>query len=136
MAHVVPKARHDEAGVAPDVLLPTQYLDRVRPQNEFTGEQRLIIAVLEHAIDDYLKYAAATDRRRRRVFLNAERWVESADASPLYSFQTICDHLGLDAAYLRRGLRRCAARARREALRPAGVIEFVVPPERRRASNE
>jgi len=135
MAHAVPKA-HAEAGLGPDALLPTQHFDRVRPRNEFTGERRLIIAVLELAIDDYLRCAAATDRHRRRVFLSAERWVESADASPLYSFQTICDHLGLDAAYLRRGLRRCRARARREALCPAGVIEFVVPPERRRASNE
>jgi len=117
-------------------VVSTQYFDRVRLRNEFTGERRLIIAVLELAIDDYLKYAAATDRRRRRVFLSAQRWVESANASPLCSFQAICDHLGLDAAYLRRGLRRCTARDRREALRPAGVIELVVPPERRRVSNE
>lgn len=136
MVHAIPKARDAPAGLVPDTLLPTQYFDRVRPRKEFTGEQRLVVAVLEHAVDDYLKYAVATDRRRRRVFLSAQRWVESADASSLYSFQGICDHLGLDAEYLRRGLRRWAARARRDTRRPAGVCEFVVPLERRRASNE
>jgi AraC-like DNA-binding protein len=103
---------------------------------ELTGEQRLAAAVLQHAVDDYLKYAAATDRRGRRLFADARRWVESAKKSNSYSFEAICDHLGLDADYLRRGLRAATVQVRCETLRAVTMEGVVGPPLRRRASNE
>jgi hypothetical protein len=123
---------------APDTLLPGQYFDRIRRRSDLTGEQRMMVAVLEMGVDDFLKHAAAKDRLRQGLFTDAERWVESTDRSYLYAFETICDHLGLDAGYVRRGLRDYRERAR------GGVADSVVDespaeaaaPEHRRAGNE
>jgi AraC-like DNA-binding protein len=103
---------------------------------DLTGEQRLAAAVLQHAVDDYLKYAPATDRRGRRLFADARRWVESGKKADPYSFEAICDHLGLDAGYLRRGLRVATVQVRCETLRAVTMVGVVGPALRRRASNE
>jgi hypothetical protein len=123
---------------APGALLPIQYFDRLRRRTDCTGEQQLMIAMLESGVDDYLKYAAARDPRRRTLFADAEKWIESDRRSWLYDFGTICDHLGLDTQHLRAGLRRLKARARGETrLRLSCDAGETVPvPEHRRASNE
>ena len=90
----------------PDTLLPSQFFDRARRRSEHDGERRLMIAVLEDAVDVYRKQAAARDGRGRQLFLDAEEWIEDPDRTWLFSFQNICDVLDLDADYLRRGLRR------------------------------
>ena len=125
---------------APDTLLPGQYFDRLRRGKDLTGEQRLMISVLESAVDDYLKHAAARDRLRQGLFAEAERWVESTDRSWLYAFETICDHLSLDAEYVRRGLRDRREQARGQERLPVEPIpvdagEADASP-RRRAGNE
>jgi hypothetical protein len=120
---------------APDTMLATQYFDRIRRRKDLTGEQRLMCAVIEDAIDNYLKHATATRPDHRDRFAEAEAWVESADRSRLYAFETICDYLGLEAEYLRGGLRRWKARARKEPA-PAAIPEVAEAPEQRRAINE
>jgi hypothetical protein len=120
-------------------MLAGQYFDRIRRRRDFTGEQRLMCAIIEDAIDTYLKHAAATRRHHQEIFLEAERWIESEDASWIYAFETICDHLGLHAGHLRRGLRARKALARGEAVRAEPATETptpVEPSQRRRASNE
>ena len=124
---------------APDTLLPGQYFDRIRRGKDLTGEQQLMIAVLELAVEDYMKHAAARDRLRQGLFAEAERWIESTDRSWLYAFETICDHLGLDVEYVRTGLRARRERARDHGPTepiPTNAIEAEAPPERRRAGNE
>jgi len=107
----------------------------------------MMVAVLEMAIDDYMKHAAATDRLRQGLFTEVERWIESTDRSWLYAFATICDHVGLDVDYMRRGLRAWRRRALEGAhgavsddaqaspMPPDAADEAPVP-ERRRAGNE
>lgn len=63
-----------------------------------------MLAVLSDAIECYQKYATATTRRGRNLFTNAERWINSRDASWPYSFEHICDVLSINANYLRLGL--------------------------------
>ena len=124
---------------APDTLLPGQYFDRIRRGKDLTGEQRLMTAVLELAVDDYMKHAAARDRLRQGLFAEAERWIESTDRSWLYAFETICDHLGLDVDYVRRGLRELRDRARDHGSGhrvPVVAVEGDATLERRRAGNE
>ena len=89
----------------PDTLLPSQFFDRVRRRTEHEGERRLMIAVLEDAVSVYRKQAGVREGRNREIFLEAEEWIEDQDRTWLFSFQNICDVLGLDADYLRRGLR-------------------------------
>ena len=95
----------------PDTLLPTQFFDRVRRRSEHDAERRLMIAVLEDAVDVYRKQAGAADQRGQQLFGEAEEWIEDTDRSWLFSFENICDVLDLDADYLRRGLRSWKDRA-------------------------
>jgi len=95
----------------PDTLLPSQFFDRVRRRTEHDGERRLMIAVLEDAVDVYRKQAGAKDARGEQLFDGAEQWIEDSDRAWLFSFQNICDVLDLDADYLRRGLRTWKQRA-------------------------
>ena len=43
--------------VQPDTLLPSQYFDRIRRRGQYDGERRLMIAILEDAVDVYRKQA-------------------------------------------------------------------------------
>ena len=119
--------RRAAAVFTPDTLLASQYFDRLRSRGHLSGEQRLMYAIIAAAVDEYLAYAASTDGPGRALFAEAERWIESDDRSSLHAFGTICDHLGLNADYLRRGLRRVEMRARGHGAAPL---------ERRMASNE
>jgi hypothetical protein len=108
----------------PDVLLPGQFFAAMRKRVPKEPEYRLIVAVLEDAVDCYQKYALAREPKARQLFEDAAEWIESDDRRWPYSFVSICDVLGLNPEYVRRGLRewkdRQATSARRAGLgRPA-----------------
>src|SRR5262249_32883704 len=69
-------------------------------------EKRLFLAVLEEAVVTFQRYATEQGRRGRRLFREAEEWMGSEELCWPCSFRNICDVLGLDAGYLRQGLRR------------------------------
>ena len=106
----------------PDTLLPSQFFDRVRRRSEHDGERRLMIAVLEDAVDVYRKQAGSKDPRGEQLFQEAEAWIEDLDRAWLFSFQNICDVLDLDAEYLRRGLR--ALKQRAQGARRGQVVQL------------
>jgi hypothetical protein len=95
----------------PDMLLPSQYFDRLRRRSEYDAERRLMIAVLEDAVDVYRKQAGAREHRGRQLFADAEEWIENRDRTWLFSFENICDVLDIDASYVRRGLHEWKRRA-------------------------
>jgi hypothetical protein len=85
---------------------PPQVAERIKRQPEC----RLLWAVLEDGMETYMKYAAATGRRGKRLFAEAERWIMEDDPTWLCSFVSICHILGLEPEYLRAGLKRWRAR--------------------------
>ena len=111
----------------PDTLLPSQYFGRVGRRSEFDGERRLMIAVLEDAVDVYRKQVSAQDARGKNLFREAEEWIEDPDRTWLFSFENICDVLDIDSEYVRRGLhalKRRAARPKVVAIRPEHGEDF------------
>ena len=90
----------------PDILLPNQYFAAFRRGRAVEGERRLMLAVLEDAVDSYRKYALARDPREQACFLEAREWFHSHDRSWLFAFENICDVLEMNADYLRGGLDR------------------------------
>lgn len=90
----------------PDILLPNQYFAAFRRGRAVEGERRLMLAVLEDAVDSYRKHAAACDPREQACFLEAKEWFSSNDRSWLFAFENICDVLEMNADYLRSGLDR------------------------------
>lgn len=64
-----------------------------------TGEHRLMLAVLCDAMQ---AYGGGRFRRRARHLHELRAWFESDDCSYVFAFESVCDALGLDAAYIRR----------------------------------
>ena len=84
------------------------------------GEERLLLAVLENAIEDYQKNVLATDRRGKELFQQAEEWIFETDSPSFFSFENICAHLNLDAGYVRRGFVRWKAATMERSVAPNG----------------
>ncbi|HWP67217.1 MAG TPA: hypothetical protein VNO26_15070 [Candidatus Limnocylindria bacterium] len=106
----------------PDTLLPSQHADRTGRRRFSEGEHRLMVAILEDAIDVYRKQAAARDTRKRHMFEDAEAWIEDRDSSWIFSFENICTVLDLEPDYIRRGLREWKRRARAAAAAGTGNV--------------
>ena len=69
-------------------------------------ECRLLWAVLRDGIEDYMKYARATDRRGQRLFQEVREWILLDDPTWLCSFVSICHVVGVEPVYIRDGLER------------------------------
>jgi len=69
-------------------------------------EKRLLLALLEGAVCDFQKYAVASTGRGRRLFADVSAWFASTSHERFLDFENICDGLGLDPSFLRRGLDR------------------------------
>ncbi len=98
-------------------IIPVQYSDPVAVRIQSSGEYRLLWAILEDAIDCYLRYADLPSENAQEQFREAEEWIESAEEEWPCSFNNICRHFQIEPGYLRRGLRErlAAKRAGRTA---------------------
>ena len=65
------------------------------------AERKLMVAILADAMECFRKNLAARTSRRRRLFLEAERWILSEDHDWVFSFRNICDVLEFDPQALR-----------------------------------
>jgi hypothetical protein len=90
----------------PDTLIPAQYLATFQRRFHLDPERSLMFAVLEDAIVCFQDNFAATCKRKRSLFRDAEDWIFASDSLYLFSFENICETLGFDPAYIRRGLMR------------------------------
>ena len=69
-------------------------------------EKRLMLAVLEDAIECFQENHSAHYGQRRRAFMDAQRWIFRAQSDWVFGFENICSVLHLDPEYIRKGLRR------------------------------
>lgn len=100
----------------PDTLLPSQFFSHFRGRGSaIRGEKRLMLAVLEDAIDCYQKFAFARESRGQEFFAEAEEWLFSSDHSWVFSYENICQTLDLNPDYIRRGLQEWRQRTLLEA---------------------
>lgn len=92
---------------AEEILTPEQFfLPAADSSAAWTGERRLLFAVLQDAVDMFFRYRRSQTIRGQRLFRETVTWFLATDRSWLCSFESICDHLGLDADYIRLGLKR------------------------------
>jgi hypothetical protein len=68
------------------------------------GEERLMHAVLENAVEYFQKYVLARNPRGKQLFQEAEEWFLDKETEALYSFENICETLGFHPDYIRKGL--------------------------------
>jgi hypothetical protein len=68
------------------------------------GEERLMLAVLESAVEDFQKYVPARKPSGKKLFQQAEEWFLEKDSDELFSFENTCETLGLHPDPIRKGL--------------------------------
>ena len=76
---------------------------------ERSGEHRLILSILQDAIALHARKLSGRLVKAREA-REAREWLESTDRSSPFGFEYICDQLGLDSSYIRRGLLIVSAR--------------------------
>src|ERR1700746_4076216 len=89
----------------PDVLLSAQF-ESLRRKTLLEPEKRLMLAILEDAVTCFQEKLMAQRGRNRRLFEEAEDLIVEVGGDGLFSFDTICETLGISPEYVRRGLLR------------------------------
>jgi hypothetical protein len=88
----------------PDTLLPVQYYGLIRRGNVLEGERKLMFAVLEDAIECFLKNMNAKSLLRRILFYEVQNWMNVRNRAGLFSYETLCETLEIDPDGLRAAL--------------------------------
>ena len=79
-------------------------IERVYKKDIREGEEKLMLAVLQDAVECFQIYVLAETQREKRLFQEAEDWILETDSEWLFSFENICETLQLHPDYLREGL--------------------------------
>ena len=98
-----------ESELVPESILPAQLYDRPFGGARIQPEKRLQVAVLADAVLTFYRWAGVERARARRLLAEVEVWFASDEADGPFTFIAICDSLGFDPNYIRRGLQRWRA---------------------------
>jgi hypothetical protein len=91
----------------PDAILPAQFYAMFKCSQYREPERRLMVAVLEDAVSCLSMNPRECNLRQRKQYEEAKQWVSVEEESEwIFSFRNICEVLGMDPSYLRRGLTR------------------------------
>jgi hypothetical protein len=83
----------------------TGFIEAVYKKTIREGEERLMFAVLENAVEYFQKYVLARKPSGKQLFREAEEWFLDKENEALYSFENICETLGLHPDPIRKGLK-------------------------------
>jgi len=90
--------------LTPDFILPAQYYGRLRPAFAAGAEGRLLLAVLQDAIDCYIVNMNRGSRHAAIQFREVRDWFNARNHRDLFAFETICDVFGFDPGCIRNAL--------------------------------
>jgi len=95
-----------------DPLLPVQYYQSVAGGRTPSGEFRLFFAILEDALRCYVRTRNCRSGVKRAEFVDARTWFRTRGAPYVFSFESVCAFLDIDADWMR---------SRLESLAPADL---------------
>ncbi len=102
-----PRAQEKVAALfQPDTLLPTQYYETLHNKASLLPEKRLMLAILDDALGCFKNSMFAQGRRQATLFRDADSWILRENNDWLFSFENVCETLGIEPAYLRQKLLR------------------------------
>lgn len=118
-----------------DSILPAQFYPPRRRSQQAESLKRLMVAILEQAVKCFQANHDARGGEKRREFLEAQWWLFKADGARPFSFENVCEALGVHPDYLRRTLSQWL-NTKLSATAAAGVRENTPSPalELRRTS--
>ncbi len=99
-------ASADHHRLQPLLFLPEQFFTAGQSTSLWTGERRLMFAVLQDAVACWFRYRQARTDYGREVFREIRDWFWDTEQEWLFGFESICSHLDLNAEYCRRKLMR------------------------------
>jgi len=79
-------------------------IEGVYKKNIREGEERLMLAVRQDAVECFQTYVLATKPREKRLFQEAEDWILEKNSDCFFSFENICETLQLHPDYIRQGI--------------------------------
>ena len=88
----------------PDTLLSDQYLSGHKSKQLDPGK-RLMLAVLQDAVLCYQDNILAQETKKKALFREAEIWIMEESRDWIFSFENVCEALGLNPRYMRGGLK-------------------------------
>ncbi|MGH7845280.1 MAG: hypothetical protein ACREQW_08935 [Candidatus Binatia bacterium] len=105
-----------------DVLAAARYFATIR-NNRLSPEEKLMLAVLQNALECFQTYVEGRTVRARNLFAEAEGWLMKDSAKDrFFSFENACETLRLNPDYVRKRLRdwkskRCKSRPKMRAVK-------------------
>ena len=90
----------------PDIVLPEQIIAGYRNDSFLSGEKALMVAVLEDGIRCFQEHLTNQRYNPRLLSQEAEEWIRTEDWNWPFSFNNVCDTLGLSPEALRSALLR------------------------------
>jgi hypothetical protein len=89
---------------APDIVLPEQFFEGARRDSQASGEKALMLAVLEDGIRCFQEHLRNPRSNPRLLSQQAEAWIRAVDYEWPFSFNNVCETLGIDPSALRAAL--------------------------------
>ena len=86
---------------APDSILPEQFFEGARRDSQASGEKALMMAVLEDGIRCFQEHLRTPRSNPRLLSQQAEAWIRAVDYEWPFSFNNVCETLGIDPSALR-----------------------------------
>lgn len=109
------------------LILPVQYYDQVRRPRVLDGEHKLMFAVLEDAINEYLQSGDPRNFQELMQRRELEKWFAAEDQSDIFTFGSLCETFGIEP----RGLWKSLQSRRRLQQRQMSVLSYRRPSPRR-----
>ena len=89
---------------SPDIVLPEQFMQGYRRDSFVSGEKALMLAVLEDGIRCFQEHLRNPRSNPRLLSQEAENWIRAVDYDWPFSFNNVCETLGIDPSALRGSL--------------------------------
>ena len=87
-----------------DTILPVQFYARVASRKTTSGEQRLLLAIVEDAMRSYVRAKGSATAEKRAEFREARDWFFNKIDRQVFSFEWVCSTLDFDPSFVRRQL--------------------------------
>jgi hypothetical protein len=108
----------------PDTVLSAQYFENIRRKTLLEAEKKLMLAILEDAVNCFQDNLSAQNGKGKKLFEEAEQWIVDRASDWIFSFEHICEALGFNPEYVRQGLLQW--RERHRSRRGAWEIKTMV----------
>jgi len=102
-----------------DTILVEEFYSGRRGKALLLPEQRLMLAILEDALESFQQHCAAKHGKRKQLFKSVERWFFAPGSDWVFDFESICSVLGFEPDYVRKGLAQWKERNYQNVLRSA-----------------